>query len=368
MSQWIQFHKSSLSKKVLADASAILASCEQFQGGGILYNQAVSRLGGDYRDACFLTSSCTSALEMAFMSIAHSCSIDRCCNKVLLPSFAFSSCANAVLRAGLVPVFGDVNTDLNLCFKTINDCSLSEFCAVLALDYAGYPCFDESTVECLKNLGLSVVMDSAQSFGLYELGKPPFASVDYQVFSFHDTKTISTGEGGLLVCNPDTVDLELMSCFFEKGTNRRDFSKGLIAKYSWLSPGGSFVLSEINVALLLAQIDSLKAVIEHRQKVFMTLKRFFEEYDPSIKTGACGGSGHFFWILARDSSHRDELIQRLKVLKIQATTHYEPLHSSPYGGSAFKTLGNMNYTNHVAEVLLRLPTHDEAIGDLIEKL
>ena len=368
MCNLIKFHKSSLSSNVRTSAFDMLAGVEQFQGGGILYNRAIERLAGDYQESYYLTCSCTAALEMVFMNIAESNVVNDTRNKVLLPSFAFSSCANAILRAGLVPVFGDVNSNLNLCLDEVSSHSFADFCAVLALDYAGYPCLDEATVNGLRGLGVYTVMDSAQSFGFYELGKPPAAGVDYQVFSFHDTKTISTGEGGLLICNSDTVDLERMTCLFEKGTNRKAQLRGDVAKYQWLSTGGSFILSDINVALLLAQIDSLTEVIEERQEVFRNLKRFFDEYDILIETGECGGASHFFWLLAHDLEHRNDLVRSLKDLNIQATTHYEPLHLSPYGSAEFETFGAMKKTNNVAEVLLRLPTHDKRIGDLIAKL
>jgi len=315
-----------------------------------------------------LTTSCTVALEMA----AILCDL-RPGDEVILPSYTFVSTANAIVLRGAKPIFVDIRPDtLNLDDRLIEAAITPRTRSIWPVHYAGVACAMDEILEIATRHRLSVVEDAAQ--GVYAAYKGRWLGTigSLGCYSFHETKNFSCGEGGALVVN--RTDLERRAEIVrEKGTNRSQFLRGQIDKYTWVDVGMSCVPSDILAATLLAQLEGMETITARRRELFETYARLLSPLErvgriqlPFIPAD-CTTNYHMFYVLTADIDERTCLIEHLKRLGIQATFHYVPLHTSPVGRSLGGHEGSLPVTESIAARLLRLPLHcDMSTGDATE--
>lgn len=304
----------------------------------------------------FLTHSCTGALEMAALlaGIAPG-------DEVVMPSFTFVSTANAFVLRGAVPVFVDIRADtLNLDETLIEDAITERTRAIVPMHYAGVACEMDAILEIAERRGLLVIEDAAHALTATYRGRPLGTIGQVGTVSFHETKNVTSGEGGaLLLRDPDL--LRHAEMLHEKGTTRRAFLKGEAPQYEWVGVGSSFGLSEINAAFLHAQLMRAGDICRMRLD---TWHRYHERLQPLAAAGRlrlpvvprhCEHPGHLYYVLARDRGDRDDLIATLRKRGVQAVFHYVPLHSSPAGRRFGKVVGRIDRTEHASASLIRLP-------------
>jgi len=307
-----------------------------------------------------LTTSGTSALDMA----ALLCGIEPG-DEVILPSYTFSSTANAAVLCGARLIFVDIRPDtMNIDETKIEEAITDRTKAIIVVHYAGVACEMDTIMELASRYNLKVIEDAAQAvMGTYK-GRFLGTIGDFGCYSFHETKNFSMGEGGAIVINNDK-DIESAEILREKGTNRSKFYRGQIDKYTWVDFGDSYLPSELNAAYLYPQLLQADKLTEHR------LERWDEYYDglqglasedriqlPVIPEG-CKHNGHMFYIKVKNIDERQSLIGYLKEAGIMAVFHYVPLHSAPAGLKFGRFSGADVYTTRESERLLRLPMHCE---------
>jgi dTDP-4-amino-4,6-dideoxygalactose transaminase len=312
---------------------------------------------------CLLTTSCTDALEMAAILLDIEPG-----DEVILPSYTFVSSANAFVLRGAKIIFADSNSlnpnvDVNSLEPLINRRTK----AIVVVHYAGIACDMKAVMELADKYHLAVVEDAAQAIDSYFEGRPLGSIGHLATFSFHETKNIQCGEGGMLVVNDDRFAMRA-EVIREKGTNRSAFFKGQVDKYGWVDIGSSFLPSEIIAAFLFAQLENLDLIQGRRKELWNNYYNEFSQLDtkespglPSIPSYATNNA-HLFYILCKDESERDQLIAEFKRNNILAVFHYLPLHKSPY--YHFRHDGrNLPHCDRYSEVLLRLPLFYELTDD-----
>lgn len=280
---------------------------------------------------CLLTTSCTDALEMA----AILCDIQPG-DEVIVPSYTFVSSALAFVRAGAKIVFADsMERNPNIDAEKIEDLITPRTKVIVPVHYAGVACDMDRIMEIADKHGLFVVEDAAQAIDSYYKGRPLGSIGHFAAFSFHETKNIIAGEGGLLVINDERF-IRRAEIIWEKGTNRAEFFRGEVNKYGWCDTGSSFLPSEIIAAFLWAQLEELYIIQQKR-------KSLWNEYYSLLRPLADSGhfrlpdipdyatnNAHMFYLVCNSIEERTSLISKLKENEIQAVFHYLSLHSSPY--------------------------------------
>ena len=319
---------------------------------------------------CLMTTSGTSALEMA----AHLSHIQPG-EEVIMPSYTFCSTADAFVLKGAVPVFVDIRPDtMNLDETLLEDAITDKTRVIAAVHYAGVSCEMNTILEIAKRHHLTVVEDAAQGVMSSYKGKALGTLGDFGCYSFHETKNYSMGEGGaILIRDPEKIsEAEILR---EKGTNRSQFFRGQIDKYTWVDYGSSFLPSELNAAYLMAQLDQADAINNARlarwEQYYRLLSPLAAEGRielPVIPEG-CVHNAHMFYIKTKDLEERQALIQALREQGILAVFHYIPLHSSPAGKKFGRFHGEDRYTTRESERLLRLPMYysltEENVNDVV---
>jgi len=318
-----------------------------------------------------ITPSCTAALEMAGI-LADLGPGDE----VIVPTFTFVSCANAVALWGAVPVFVDSLPDtLNLDPEAVARAITPRTKAIIVVHYGGVACQMEPLRALADEHELILIEDAAHSLpGMWQ-GRPLGSIGHLATFSFHETKNVHCGEGGALAINdPDLVArAEIVQ---EKGTDRSRFFRGEVDKYTWQDVGSSYLLSEVCAAFLWAQLEKLEEITDERRAVW---SRYHEAFQPLEEAGilrrpvvpdGCEHSGHLYYLLAPTEVDRDEMIRRLGQDGVRSVFHYVPLHDSPAGVRFGRTSGSMTVAESASARLLRLPLWsgmgDEAIGRVID--
>jgi dTDP-4-amino-4,6-dideoxygalactose transaminase len=307
-----------------------------------------------------LTTSGTHALELALAALG----VGRG-DEVVVPSFTFSSVANCVLRQGARPVFADVlEQTLNLDPRDVARRLTKRTKAVIAVHYAGVATDMRGLAAATRGRGIAVIEDAAHAVCASYLGRHLGTIGAAGCFSFHATKNITCGEGGALLTN-GAATAHKAELFREKGTNRSAFIRGEVKKYTWVSEGSSYVLSDILTAVLAEQwkkrlaINKRRGVIYHRYiESFRDLEAQGRLLLPEIPAG-CVSSYHLFHVLLPSLKARLKCTQRLRDRGIGATFHYQPLHASPF---ARKTLGcreRLPVSERAGDCLLRLPLYPE---------
>ena len=280
---------------------------------------------------CLLTTSCTDALEMA----AILCDIQPG-DEVIVPSYTFVSSALAFVRAGAKIVFADsMERNPNIDAEKIEDLITPKTKVIVPVHYAGVACDMDRIMEIAERHGLFVVEDAAQAIDSYYKGRPLGSIGHFAAFSFHETKNIISGEGGLLVINDERF-IRRAEIIWEKGTNRAEFFRGEVNKYGWCDTGSSFLPSEVVAAFLWAQLEQIDLIQEKRKALWM---KYYESLKPFADSGRFGlpdvpgfatNNAHMFYLVCNSLAERTALIKRLKENDVQAVFHYLSLHSSPY--------------------------------------
>jgi len=308
-----------------------------------------------------LTHSCTAALEMA----AILCDL-KPGDEVIMPSFTFVSTANAFVLRGAVPVFVDVRRDtFNLDERLIDAALTPRTKAIVPVHYAGVSCEMDVIMDLARQRSLLVVEDAAQGILAEYRGRKLGAIGHLGCLSFHETKNVISGEGGALLVNDERF-VARAEVIREKGTNRAQFFRGEVDKYSWVDIGSSYLPSELVGAFLWAQLEQARAINARRMDLCSAYRKGLE---PLARSGALAlpqpepagvtGNGHMFYVLLQDLAARTRLIAHLKARGIHSVFHYVPLHSSPAGRKFGRVAGPMTVTDDVSGRLLRLPLYFE---------
>lgn len=304
-----------------------------------------------------LTPSCTHALEMAAILLNISVG-----DEVIMPSFTFVSTANAFVMRGAKVTFVDIRPDtMNIDEKKIEQAINKRTKAIVVVHYAGVACEMNTIMEIAHRHNIYVIEDAAQAI------QSKYEDVDLGTighigaYSFHETKNITSGgEGGLIIINnPDLI--QRAEVIREKGTNRSQFYRGQVDKYSWLDIGSSYLPSELQAAYLWAQIECLDQINSKRLHVWnyyhgeLAKLEISGDINRPIIPDTCAHNGHIYYIKVADIDTRQLLIEHLKQNGVQATFHYVPLHSAPAGSQLSQFHGKDIYTTKESERLLRLP-------------
>lgn len=303
---------------------------------------------------CLLTTSCTDALEMA----AILCNIQPG-DEVILPSYTFVSTANAfLLRGAVIKLVDSESNNPNMSVEAIRQNITSKTKVIVVVHYAGVACDMDKIMELADENDLLVVEDAAQAIDSFYKRKPLGSIGHLGAFSFHETKNIISGEGGLLTIN-DMKFAERAEIIWEKGTNRSAFFRGEIDKYTWVDIGSSFLPSELVAAFLFAQLEHLDKIQSRRKAIW---QQYFDGLVPLAKEGLiqlpkvpdfATNNGHLFYFLCQNLDTRSQLIQHLKAAGILAVFHYIPLHLPNF----YKEKNPLILPNaeRFGETLLRLP-------------
>lgn len=300
------------------------------------------------------TGSGTAALEL-------SCAILlKKGDEVILPSFTFSSCANAILLSGAKPVFCDISIETyNIDPEEIKKKITKKTKSIMVVHYAGFGCDMEKIMEIANNYDLCVIEDAAHGLGAKYKGRELGTIGDVGCFSFHGTKNAASGEGGAFVTNDKRIN-KLAEIIREKGTDRSSFMRGEKKKYSWVGVGRSLILSDILSAIALEQVKKLDLITELRRKnakyLLSRLKKISSKIVLPHEPVNDYGNWHIFAIRV-PRIIRDDLIKNLRSYGIEASFHYLPLHSSVMGRRLGYRKNDLPVTEEVSATLIRLPIY-----------
>lgn len=324
---------------------------------------------------CLLTTSCTDALEMcAILSGVQPG------DEVIVPSYTFVSSALAFVRQGCKIVFADSCEDNpNIDADKIESLITERTRVIVPVHYAGVACDMDKIMDIASRHGLLVVEDAAQAIDSYYKGRPLGSIGHMSAFSFHETKNVISGEGGLLAINDERF-VRRAEIIWEKGTNRSEFFRGEVNKYGWVDTGSSFLPSEVVAAFLWAQLENMDE-IQHRRKAI------WQQYHDSLKHLAERGlfsmpmlpeyatnNAHMFYLVCRNIEERSALIAYMKEHGVLTVFHYLSLHLSDYYKSHSTDIPSLPQCDRYADCLVRLPMYYELkdeevrhIVDLIEE-
>ncbi len=325
--------------------------------------------GGPYGERCqewikqrfgigkvLLTSSGTGALEMAATLAKISPA-----EEVILPSFTFTSTANAFVLRGARPVFVDIREDtLNIDERLIESAVGPKTKVICPVHYAGVGCEMDAISAVASKHDLTVVEDAAHAIMSTYKGRPLGSIAPLAIYSFHETKNYSAGEGGALLIN-DPGYFERAEILWEKGTNRAKFFRGEVDKYTWVDIGGSYVPSEIIAAFLYGQLERADEINSRRLKIW---SRYYDALEPFEAAGLMRRpvipvetvhNAHMFYIVLDSPDTRAALVAHMKKQGISLVSHYVPLHLSPMGRSFGGREGQLPVTERIADSMLRLP-------------
>jgi dTDP-4-amino-4,6-dideoxygalactose transaminase len=305
-----------------------------------------------------LTTSCTHALEMAAML----CDI-KPGDEIIMPSFTFVSTASAFVLRGAKIVFVDIRPDtMNLDETKLEDAITSKTKAIVPVHYAGIACEMDTILAIAEKHGLFVIEDAAQGMMASYKGKALGTLSDFGCYSFHETKNYSMGEGGALLINKKEF-VKRAEIIREKGTNRCEFHRGEVDKYTWVDLGSSYLPSELNAAYLYAQLIESKKILDYRLNCFQFYNEHLEILEcrgliqrPHIPA-ECEHNAHMFYIKVDSIETRTALLSHLTKNGILAVFHYVPLHVSPVGKIHGRFHGEDQYTTSESNRLLRLPLY-----------
>lgn len=315
-----------------------------------------------------LTHSCTSALEMtaSLLNIVPG-------DEVIMPSFTFVSTANAFILRGATPVFVDVREDtLNIDENLIEQAITSKTKAIVVVHYAGISCEMDQIISLANLYKLPVIEDAAQGIMSTYKGSSLGTIGDLGAISFHDTKNLTSGEGGALFIN-NPIFIERAEIIRDKGTNRKKFLRGEVDKYTWIDEGSSHLPSELVSAFLFAQLENADAITKMRTEIWQKYHAGLESLEnelkiirPSVPEGI-QHNGHIYYILLSDEINRDNFISAMKKKGIVCSFHYIPLHSSPAGIKWGKSKSPLVITDNISSRIVRLPLWPTINADKVLK-
>ena len=318
---------------------------------------------------CLLTTSCTDALEMA----AILCDI-QLGDEVIVPSYTFVSSALAFVRAGAKIIFADsMKENPNIDAEKIEALITPRTKAIVPVHYAGVACDMDRIMEIAEKHNLIVVEDAAQAIDSYYKGRPLGSIGHLSAFSFHETKNIIAGEGGMLCINDERF-IRRAEIIWEKGTNRAEFFRGEVNKYGWVDTGSSFLPSEVIAAFLWAQLENMDDIQARRKHLWelyynsllpIANSQFILPNIPAYATN----NAHMFYLVCNSLEERSQLIKRLKDNGILAVFHYLSLHSSPYYTDKHDGRELLECDRY-ADCLVRLPMYydlkDEEVREICD--
>jgi len=303
-----------------------------------------------------LTHSCTAALEMAAL-LADLQPGDE----VIMPSYTFVSTANAFVMRGAVPVFVDIRPDTLNIDETKIEAAITPRTKVIApVHYAGVACEMDTIMDIAQRHHLIVIEDAAQGIMSTYKGRPLGTIGHMGAYSFHETKNIIAGEGGaLLVSDPQLA--ERAEIIREKGTNRSQFFRGQVDKYTWVDIGSSYLPGEVIAAFLWAQMEEADSITARRLALWDTYHAALAPLEaqgrlrrPVVPQG-CTHNAHMYYVLLDSLEQRTRVLANMKSQGVNCVFHYVPLHSAPYGVKNSRHHGDMQHTNQLSDNLLRLP-------------
>jgi dTDP-4-amino-4,6-dideoxygalactose transaminase len=319
-----------------------------------------------------LTTSCTDALEMSAILLDI-----KPGDEVIVPSYTFVSTALAFSRQGATIVFADSRND-NPCIdeEKIEDLITSKTKAIVPVHYSGISCNMDKIMTIAAKYKLRVIEDAAHAFGAKYKGKLLGTIGELGCFSFHETKVVHCGEGGMLAIN-DHNFLKRAEIIWEKGTNRVDFHRGKVQKYEWIDTGSSFLMSDISAAFLYAQLLDASNIINQRKiqwkLYFSSLKEL--EKDGCITLPVISSDAEInyseFYLVIHNNEERDQLLNQLNKSGIQALTHYLDLAQSPYiqqHQTGKKNIQVNSNSKRYQETLIRLPLFHNLTSHQIEEI
>lgn len=317
-----------------------------------------------------LTPSCTQALEMAALLIDI-----KPGDEVIMPSYTFVSTANAFVLRGAKIVFVDIRQDtMNINETLIEAAVTSKTKAIVPVHYAGVACEMDLIMSVAEKYNLYVIEDAAQGMMSTYKGRALGSIGHMAAFSFHETKNYTSGgEGGLLIIN-DEQFIARAEIIREKGTNRSQFFRGMIDKYTWVDIGSSYLPSELQAAYLWGQINHVNDINEFRKAVWNRyrdgLQQLAESGYITLPTipDALTHNGHMFYLKVTDLAERTLLLDHLKSNGIMAVFHYVPLHNSSAGSDYSRFHGDDQFTTVESERLIRLPLYFGITSEEIEKV
>ena len=365
----IPFNKPYLTGKELHYVSEAHAR-GQLSGDGYFTKKCSAWLEQKTRSPkALLTHSCTAALEMAAILADI-----KPGDEVIMPSYTFVSTANAFVLRGGVPVFVDIREDtLNIDERLIEAAITPRTKAIVPVHYAGVACEMDAIMEIAGNHKLLVIEDAAQGLMATYKGRPLGSIGDMGCYSFHETKNIISGEGGaIIINNPEFLDrAEIIR---EKGTNRSQFFRGQVDKYSWVDIGSSYLPGEIISAFLWAQMQEAQSITDRRLEIWNQYHAAFEDLEQSdrirrpIIPSVCEHNAHMYYLLLNDLGDRTRFIDLMKGHGVSCVFHYVPLHLSPVAVANNLMDSSLNLSASISDRLVRLPLWphlDELVSDII---
>lgn len=313
-----------------------------------------------------LTTSCTDALEMAALLVNIQPG-----DEVILPSYTFVSTANAFVLRGAKLIFADSTKDNpNIDATSIESLITPKTKAIVPVHYAGIACDMDLIMDLADRYNLCVIEDAAQAIDSYYKDTPLGSIGNLSAFSFHETKNIISGEGGMLAINDERY-INRAEIIREKGTNRSQFFRGEVDKYGWVDIGSSFLPSEIVAAFLFAQLENLERIQAKRVALWNDYYESLSVLSQKIQLPCipeyATNNGHMFYIVCRSLDERTSLINHLKSHDILSVFHYLSLHKSEFYQD--KHDGRvLKYTDHYTDCLLRLPLYYDLNPSDIERI
>lgn len=303
-----------------------------------------------------LTHSCTAGLEMAAMLASL-----KPGDEVIMPSYTFVSTANAFVLRGAVPVFVDIRPDtLNLNEELIEGAITARTRAIVPVHYAGVGCEMDRIMEIADRHGLLVIEDAAQAVMANYKGRPLGGIGHMGALSFHETKNIISGEGGALLVNAAVLG-DRAEIVREKGTNRSQFFRGQVDKYTWVDIGSSYLPGELIAAFLWAQMEEAESITSRRIGLWKAYHEGFAEAERQgyvrrpFVPAHCTHNAHMYYLLLPDLASRTSFISGMREKGINCVFHYVPLHNSPAGVMLGREHRDLSVTAEMADRLVRLP-------------
>ena len=314
-----------------------------------------------------LTTSCTDALEMC----AILCDVGPG-DEVIVPSYTFVSSALAFVRQGCKIIFADsMDRNPNIDAEKLESLITPKTKVIVPVHYAGVACDMDKIMEIANKHNLIVVEDAAQAIDSYYKGRPLGTIGHLSAFSFHETKNIISGEGGLLGINDERF-IRRSEIIWEKGTNRSEFFRGEVNKYGWCDTGSSFLPSEVISAFLWAQLESLDDIQNKRKNLWrqyyaglesLAAKGYFRLPDiPSYATN----NAHMFYLVCKNLEERSGLIKYLKEHEVLSVFHYLSLHQSEYYTTHYSEIPSLPNCDRYADCLVRLPMFYELKAEQVD--
>ncbi len=299
-------------------------------------------------------------------------------DEVVMPSFTFSSTANAVVLRGATPVFVDVRADtLNIDEARIEAALTPKTRAIFAVHYAGVCCEMDAIGALANERGLIVMEDAAQAYLSRYRGRPAGCLGTMAAFSFHQTKNFTCGEGGAFVTGSAAI-FGRAEKLQEKGTDRSNFQRGIVDKYTWVDVGSSYLPSEFQAAVLLAQLERARAITQRRLELWNRYHDGLAQLESRgilerpVVPAECEHNAQVYRVMLRDEPTRDALMAELRAQGIAAAFHFLPLHLSPAGKTYGRAAGDLAVTCSASARLLRLPlgqgTTEEDVDRTIERV